>query len=163
MPTVDNAVHIHSAILIASQFDEAAVVHCYVQLHRYGLQPGLVGLPAKVIQGIRNLAICSNVTLNQFLSIKKKTSLQLLVIPGSLQCTKRLVSDPRVYHLISDTLDCGGHIAVLSPKSRSVMVKIGLLTLASAKQILIQNNQETAVFVKQLIEYISTSAKRIEP
>lgn len=73
-------------ILLATGFEETAVVFCASQIREAGLPISLIGLSAGVLKGLHGLFIRPDYSLDQLLP---ETSYAGIIIPGSTQCVDR--------------------------------------------------------------------------
>lgn len=138
-------------ILIASDFDEEAVVHCLCQMRRRGTAVNLVGTLSNLVNGASGLAVHPDYPLAQLQQGMLADSCSLLIIPGSSACATTLLSDPRVHRAIKSTFAGGGLVAAMSLVVPQILTNIGLLESADSSRFLVQGTQSTADFVKLLI------------
>jgi putative intracellular protease/amidase len=143
--------HKRTAILIAPEFDEEAVVHCLCQMRRWGTAVDLVGNPANWVNGASGLAVHPDYSLAQLNQGTLAGDYSLLIIPGGSSCATTLLSDPRVHRAIKRTFTAGGFVAAMSAVVPKIVANSGLLEPANSCRFLVQGIQSTADFVKLLI------------
>ena len=143
--------HKRTAILIAPEFDEEAVVHCLCQMRRRGTAVDLVGNPANWVNGASGLTVHPDYPVAQLNQGTLAGDYSLLIIPGGSSCATTLLSDPRVHRAIKRTFAGGGVVAAMSAVVPQILANIGLLESADSSRFLVQGTQSTADFVKSLI------------
>lgn len=142
-------------ILVASRFDETAVVTCLDQMWTVRISVSLVGLTSGLLSGACGLVICPDLTLSALVRMTWawKDS-PLVIIPGGQECAALLLSDPRVHQVCVNVTRAGGTVAVLAAAQRLFWQMHGV-NETTMGQILAQERMETAVFVRRLIEVVS--------
>ncbi|MCB9421611.1 MAG: DJ-1/PfpI family protein [Ardenticatenaceae bacterium] len=138
-------------ILIASHFDEKAVVYCLSELRQQGLAVALVSVTSGMVQSVRGLTLRPDKSLaetDELITAKR----QLLLLAGGAACAAAVLSDPRSHQLIQRILQTDGYVAAMS-QTYALALETGLDV---SDRFLRQGGMETAVFVRQLINHIST-------
>ncbi len=140
-------------ILTAPYFDETAVVTCVSMLREAGYAVVLVNNRSVMAIGTYGITIQADITLGQTEQIAIDKC-KLLIIAGGQKPAAKNLSDPRTHQLIKQILESGGAIAIMA-NAYAVAVETGVLTGEYAHRIYKQGQQETAVFVQQLINLIT--------
>jgi putative intracellular protease/amidase len=140
-----------TAILIASDFDEEAVVHCLCQMRQRGTGVDLVGAPSSLINGASGLAVHPDYSLAHLNQASPTNGYGLLIIPGGSSCATALLADPRVHHAIKRTFANGGSIAAMSSIVPQIIANMGLLEPTNSGRFLMQGTQSITDFVRLLV------------
>jgi 4-methyl-5(b-hydroxyethyl)-thiazole monophosphate biosynthesis len=109
-------------VLLAPGFEERDATTITCTLRRSGLPVTLVGLMAGPVRGANGLSLLPDSTLSQ----AEKSQPLAVVLPGGLQGSKHLNSDPRVHALLRHVARKGGYVAALDT-AYTVLRRAGLL------------------------------------
>lgn len=135
-------------ILIAPHFDEKSVVTCLSELRRQGVAVSLMGVTSGLVGSECGLSLRpdSSLLVSDMLVSERR---QMLILAGGADSAATILSDPRSHQLISQILQTDGYLAALSWPNELVQPEW-------ASRFMGQGGMETAVFVQQLINHIST-------
>lgn len=144
-------------ILIASRFDEAAVVSCSCQMREQGLEVQLVGLIPGSIRGQHGLTVDPDLSLTDLEKNKVLTRAKpLVIIPGGAENAALLFSDPRVHRICETAVQEAGWLAPLLPAQPTVAAS-GAIGNPSSGHLIEQNDMDIAEFVEHLIRLLKTN------
>lgn len=137
-------------ILIASQFDETAVVTCLDQMRAQGIGVSLVGLLAGLLPGAFGLVVRPDLTLAELMPmVWPADDKVLIVIPGGWESAALLLSDPRVHEVCTAVGQAGGYVAVFAP-AQQLFRQTHCVAELDEGYVMVQDGVETAVFVQQV-------------
>lgn len=139
-------------VLISSGFEEESTIRCMKELRTLGLEVKLVGLKAGLIVGVNGLTIYPDVTLA---NLELPRRYRLIVIPGSSQSTKSLLTDPRIFQLFAGTTKRGGWIAIMN-KAEAAFVQAGMLQTLADTNVIVQGSEDLSSFVRRLVHLIAS-------
>ncbi len=133
-------------ILLANGFAEHDMIACMKRMRQTNILVSLVGITAGLVTSEYGLKIKPDYSLEE---VKTKPPPKMIVIPNGIETY--VATDPRIYHLVDDTLDNQGTVASMSTAN-------ALLNRYADKkinQIKFQERGETAVFIDQLIDIVT--------
>ncbi|MBX3055549.1 MAG: DJ-1/PfpI family protein [Anaerolineae bacterium] len=138
-------------ILLATGFEETAVVYCLDHMREAGLPVSLVGLSAGILKGLHGLAVRPDYSLDQ---LSAEAGCRGVIMPGGPQCVTALLTDPRVHRLLDATLQQEGFIAAMAT-AVPLLQQSGVLTSSTSPRFISQENIEINEFTNQLIDFAS--------
>lgn len=104
-------------LLLADGFRETEVFPCVASLRNAGVKTLLVSVKGSSVTGAQGIAVAADALLSD---IPAEVAETMVVIPGEARCARTLLTDPRVHHLLQETVALGGEVAVLSGAERLV-------------------------------------------
>jgi hypothetical protein len=136
-------------ILVAAQCDEEFVVGCFSRLRQKNIETLLVGLYAGPVIGLRGLWLRPDRHLADMEKELTGQQSRMLVLPGPDECALKLLLNPRVHELVEMTLAKGGLVAAVTPKTRDLLVRSGLVA-SESESVLLQGRLDAAEFIERL-------------
>ncbi len=149
MPTNHLVPNNRIVILLASGFEETAVVYCLEHMREAGLPVSLVGLSAGVLKGLHGLGVRPDYSLDQLLP---ETIHQGVIVPGGPACVSVLLTDPRVHQLLETTMRNSGFVAVLAT-AVPLFTQSFSVTAATAPHLVQQGEMKISEFTDYLIDF----------
>lgn len=132
-------------VLLGNGFAEQETVACVERMRQTNVPVFLVGITAGLITGKHGLKIKSDYSLEE---VKAAPLPKMVIIPNGIEIY--LATDPRVHHLINDTLGNQGIVAAMSTAEPFLYECSG----DYKSQFNLQGRRETAVFIDQLIDLL---------
>lgn len=136
-------------ILLAPGFEESTVVFCLEQMREAGLSVSLVSLSTGLVSGLHGLVLRPDYSLDQLLP---GLSCRLVIVPGSRQCASSLLADPRVHHLLRNTLNGGGFI--VSTTTATPLLKQTEISTLRPTHFISQEDIEIFELINQLTNLV---------
>ncbi|MEM7330993.1 MAG: DJ-1/PfpI family protein [Chloroflexota bacterium] len=142
-------------ILIGPYFDEESVVSCLCGLQKRGVPVNVVGLTSAMTTGLHGLAVRPDFSLSEFSRlIDAEDAEHSVILPGGVEGTAVLFSDPRVVKIIKSIFEAGNHIAAMLP-AQQMLSRLGLPTVHKIEQFLPQNDLGTEDFIDQIADRLN--------
>lgn len=139
----------HTAVLLASGFDEEQVVAILCQMRTAGLPVSLIGLSTKPLTGMHGVALCPDGYLTD---LAKNVCFRLIIIPGNGRGTRTLLTSPRFHQLLKNTLAAAGYVAALDTAVPTLQTA-GIPSYAAQSDHYLQQDSESLHdFTTHLIE-----------
>ncbi|MCL4267285.1 MAG: DJ-1/PfpI family protein [Anaerolineae bacterium] len=152
MPTNHSLANNRILILLATGFEETAVVYCLDHMREAGLPVSLVGLSAGILKGLHGLAVRPDYSLDQ---LSAEAGCRGVIVPGGPPCVTALLTDPRVHRLLDATLQQEGFVAAMATAVPQLQ-QSGILALSTKPRFIPQEDMEINEFTYQLINFAST-------
>ncbi len=136
-------------IVLASGFEEAAIVYCLDHMREAGLPISLVGLSAGILKGLHGLAVRPDVSLDQ---LSPDAAYRGVIVPGGQQCISALLTDPRFHRLLDTTLQHEGFVAAMAT-AVPLLSQYGIQHSAMTTRFIQQGEMGICEFIEYLIDF----------
>lgn len=137
-------------VLIASEFDETAVITTTCHLRDEGFSVRIISLHSGLVTGRHGITLRPDHSLAQHTIMPILNNARSLIISGGTACASSLLSDPRIHQLIQSIQNQGGTIATMASAQR-LLSSVGGSSIFTSPNFLLQNEMQTTEFVHQLI------------
>ncbi len=138
-------------ILVAPGFEETAIVHHLSALRQEGIPTALIGLSSRGVNGLHGIKLNPDYSLSD---LKSRQAGTLVLIPGGRQCIMKLMADPRVHHLIKNTIASNGVLAVTRTAER-VLPGTPFGSMLNGRNYLPQGDMHLNEFSDHLINLVA--------
>ena len=141
----------HDAIiLLADGFDESWLASCLIKLRTGNNHTAVVGLRPGRVAGKHGLAVHTDTHLSEIRHNRPK----LLVIANGRLCASRLMTDPRVFKLMEQTLEANGRVAI-SLDSEIILKKYRLIQAKDLQQFIWQRHTAHEEYAQHLADILA--------
>lgn len=136
------------AVLLTPGFAEGTAVLCMEQFRDAGLPVSLIGMNDQLIRGSHGIKVEPDCTIEE---IPSDTPYRLIILSGGRQSINTSLIDPRVIHLLQQTIETQGYIAPIA-RAQEFLRDAGFPEDCDAPYIVSQNGKTAEEYVQQLIK-----------